>query len=67
MPPPVTPDQIITYGKMVPRPLHLDVSVVSYFQEMFTVIQQKKKRVISSQSKFAHKVQANTASAQNPS
>ena len=35
MPPTVTPEQILTYGKMVPRPLQLEASVVAYFQEVF--------------------------------
>lgn len=35
MPPQVTPEQIITYGKMCQRPLQLEASVVAYFQEVF--------------------------------
>ena len=45
--PSVTPDQIITYGKMIPRPIQLDVSVVSYFQQFF---QRTKKSSNSSNS-----------------
>lgn len=35
MPPPVTPEQIETYGRREPRPLHLDANVVAYFADLF--------------------------------
>lgn len=46
MPPSVTPEQIITYGKMIPRPLQLDVSVVAYFQEFFRPVRIKRDSTI---------------------
>lgn len=33
-PPPVTPEQILTYGTQQQRPLHLDANVVAYFGDL---------------------------------
>ena len=50
-PPAVTPDQIITYGKMCQRPLQLEASVVAYFQEVFKRQKVSPRRVVRSRIK----------------
>jgi len=64
MPSAVTPDTILDYSPTAPRVLKVDANVIAYFGDYFHAFRQG---LIAAPVSPAHTVQANTASAQNPS
>jgi hypothetical protein len=81
MPSPVTPDQILDAAPKVARPLKVEANTVAYFADLFWQLREsiriKAAQQPHSQPQLSllsaapltsdHRVQADTASAQNPS